>query len=85
MTVGSTHDSTAFNVTRLSKTLKDPTHPISSTGWFLLGDDAYRGPANRAGGNIITPFNKGCTRAEDTFNYFHSRCRISIECETLAQ
>ena len=80
MTVGSTHDSTALNVTQLGRDLRDPAHPLSKTDFFLLGDDAYRGPANRSHGNLITPFNKGCSVEEDAFNYFHSRSRMSIEC-----
>ena len=80
LTVGSTHDSTAWQVSRLGEALKDPTHPFSRSGYWIAGDAAYSGPARASHSNLLTPFPAGCNRYEDNFNYFQSRCRIDIEC-----
>ena len=45
-------------------------------GYYLVGDSAYG-----LRSFLITPYDNAATNSpEDTFNYFHSSCRISVEC-----
>ena len=77
--VGSTHDSTAFAMTELAGIMNDPSHPLASTCYWIAGDDAYKGNAN-VSNNLLTPYGgAGLGVREDSFNYYQSALRISIE------
>ena len=80
LTVGSTHDSTALNVTKLAEILKDPSHPLATSKLWLAGDDAYKGPAASMHGSMLVPYTGHQDVMHDAFSFFQSRCRINIEC-----
>ena len=78
LTVGSTHDGTAFGSTLLARILKDPDHPIAASPYFICGDDAYKGCANKMHSSLLTPFSgRKVDRPQDAFNYAQSSCRIT--------
>lgn len=78
LTVGSTHDSTAFASSQLAKLLRDPAHPLASSPFFFVGDDAYKGCANQMHSSMLTPFaGRKVGRAQDAFNFAQSSCRIT--------
>ena len=80
LTCGSAHDSTALRVTKLGEILEDPNHPIQATPYWIAGDDAYKGIANRSR-SLLTPFSgRGLSRDKDCFNYYQSLLRMEIEC-----
>jgi hypothetical protein len=65
-TVGSTHDSFAFNLSAFSKRLKDGGLPDD---YYIVGDDAYVGDDQ-----MVTPWpGKNLSKEKDAFN-FQSRC-----------
>jgi DDE superfamily endonuclease len=73
---GSTHDSTAFGETTLSVTLKEKADFLHDNRMFICGDSAY--PLLSY---LICPYNTESPQSmEDVFNYYHSSCRINIEC-----
>ena len=79
--MGSTHDSTAFSLTKLAKVLQDPDHLLARSDYWIAGDDAYKGNANSMHGSLLTPYpGKKIGEWKDAYNFFQSSCRISIEC-----
>ena len=79
---GSTHDSVAFAQSRLGEILSNPQHPIQKTGFWIAGDDAYKGNASQCN-CLLTPWPSqpgGIGPWEDSFNAHQSSCRIEIEC-----
>jgi hypothetical protein len=76
MHAGSTHDSTAYQSTSLHRLLQISECEGGLSDWACVAaDDAY---GNR--GRILTPYGgRGFTRTEDTFYFFLSSCRITVE------
>jgi len=74
---GSTHDSTAFDGTRLNQELLSKlADKLREKGFFLVGDKAYPLLAY-----LLVPFdNPESMSSEDAFNYWLSKSRIQIEC-----
>ena len=75
LTVGSTHDSLAFAMSKLGQRLEEVGLP---EGYWIAGDDAY--VSNEY---MLTPFSTKASkrdRKKDNFNFYQSRCRINIEC-----
>jgi nuclease HARBI1 len=71
---GSTHDSTAWNMTRLSQML-EAEHPRALCNKWIAADEAY--PAREY---LITPVSgRSLGKAEQCFNYWQSSARIFIE------
>ena len=74
-TAGGTHDSLAFKVSELGRSLEDKGLPKD---YWIAGDDAYA-----CSEYLLTPYAKqscrGC-RERDDFNFYQSRCRINVEC-----
>ena len=71
-TAGGTHDSLAFKVSELGRSLEDKGLPKD---YWIAGDDAYA-----CSEYLLTPYAKqscrGC-RERDDFNFYQSRCRIN--------
>lgn len=69
---GSTHDSTAFQATTLHTLLRKHTLP----SWaHLVCDDAYG-----LDDHLLTPYSgSALTTRQDSYNYYHSSCRIVVE------
>ena len=79
---GSTHDSAAFNGSRLCDLLKEETvsRTLHEKGLFLAGDSAHN-----LSPFLVTPYDVDETSADingerDSFNFHLSSCRIHIEC-----
>lgn len=73
---GSTHDSAALNETMLIELLKKKAEFLYNNKLFLVGDSAYS-----LASYLITPYSDATAKSvEDDFNYYHSSCRINIEC-----
>lgn len=73
MTTGSTHDSTAWNVTEVSTDLD--AGKLRHDFW-LAGNAAYA-----AGPHMVTPWpGRHLSEEKDSFNFRHSNSRITIEC-----
>jgi hypothetical protein len=74
---GSTHDSTAFNDTKLNKEiLQKMAQKLQEKGFFFIGDSAYPLLVY-----MLTPFADVVGMSpEDAFNYWLSNSRIQIEC-----
>jgi len=73
---GSTHDSTAFLETQLSKILDQNSDWLESKGNFIVGDSAY--PLM---GHLLVPYADAKSLSpEDAFNFWLSNSRIQIEC-----
>ena len=70
---GGTHDSLAWSVTDMCSMLK---HNPPPRGYYIVGDDAYVGSDY-----MMTPYpgRKSMTKAKSAFNFYQSRCRITIE------
>lgn len=69
---GSTHDSTAFQSTKLAELLLSNTLPQWSA---IAADDAYKN-----GSHILTPYSgRRLTLLQDSFNYYLSSLRITVE------
>ena len=73
---GSSHDSTAFQDTRLASYLEELEPKLSKAGFFIVGDSAY--PLSPF---MIVPFPDAVPGSmEDSFNYWQSNSRIRVEC-----
>ena len=73
---GSIHDSAAFAETLLIDLLKLKSEFLYKNRLFLIGDSAYT-----LASYLITPHDNADSQSmEDDFNYYHSSCRINIEC-----
>jgi hypothetical protein len=71
---GSTHDSTAWNMKRLSQTL-ETEHPRALRNMWIAADEAY--PAREY---LLTPVSgRNLGQAEQCLNYWQSSARIFIE------
>ena len=70
----STHDSTAFALTRLASVLESSQDSLPA-GYYIVGDDAY--PCSN---KILTPWpGKNLSVWKDSFNFWQSSARIHIE------
>ena len=74
---GSSHDSSAFRSTKLyNRTLKELKDTLFQHSLFIIGDSAYAIESY-----LIPPYDNAKSKSvEDTFNYFHSSARITVEC-----
>ena len=77
---GSTHDSAAFANSSLYTLLMDMARELRDKGLFILGDSAYW-----LSTFMMIPFEKPQMKsdpgyAKDSYNFYHSSCRINIEC-----
>jgi len=71
---GSTHDSTAFELSSLSRFLKSPASS-SLNGKWIACDEAYAG-----GDHLVVPWSgRNLSQSKDCFNYWLSSARIFIE------
>ncbi len=71
---GSTHDSTAFGLTRLGQKLADGDLPV---GFLVAGDEAY--PCSEG---LLTPWpgsSQALSTDRDCFNFFLSSHRVHVE------
>ena len=74
--IGSCHDSRAFNGTKLAAFLKRHAQTFVDKKLYFIGDSAY---ALRP--YMLTPFDNALPDTkEDTFNFFLSSNRINVEC-----
>lgn len=74
---GSTHDSTAFNGTKLNQELLEKmAKKLQEMGFFIVGDSAYPLLVY-----LLVPYSNAVGMSpEDAFNYWLSNSRIQIEC-----
>ena len=73
---GSTHDSTAWQETRLHDLLSDMNDILKEHGLFIVGDSAYPLSAY-----LQVPYHQPSPNSqEDAFNFWLSNSRIQIEC-----
>lgn len=73
---GSVHDSAAFAETMLIELLKSKADFLFDNRLFIIGDSAYT-----LASYLLTPHDNASSQSmEDDFNYYHSSCRINIEC-----
>ena len=73
--VGSTHDSLAWDCTPLARQLAEVKLPF---GLWIVGDDAY--PSSEF---LISPHSAQSCHADkhkNNFNFYQSRCKIIVEC-----
>jgi hypothetical protein len=77
---GSTHDVQALQCSWLGEHIfSKPERAFNNSGFCVFGDAAYRGIANRCR-SLITPYDDAeVTVMEDSFNYYHSSSRMSVE------
>ena len=73
---GCTHDSRAFTETKLFDTLLNLAEELQKQGLYLAGDSAYALAVF-----LLTPYDNAAPKSvQDGFNFYHSGCRIFIEC-----
>jgi hypothetical protein len=77
---GSCHDSSAFQSTKLNMLLSSRSDWLLEKRWFIVGDSAYSLESY-----LLVPFDKpdmkrSTGQKEDAYNFYHSNCRIRIEC-----
>ena len=73
---GGTHDSRAFLETQLFDILVEIAEELQKEGLYIAGDSAYALAVF-----LLTPYDNAAPKSiEDAFNFFHSSCRIFIEC-----
>lgn len=73
---GGSHDSSAFKNSSLYKMLTMKSRQLFDKGLYLIGDSAYS-----LRSFLLTPFDNAKPQSpEDAFNYYHSSCRIYVEC-----
>jgi hypothetical protein len=74
--IGSCHDSRAFKDTKLYELLLDKQEFLNKHQLFLVGDSAYDLESF-----LLVPHEEPAPFSpEDAYNYYHSNCRIRIEC-----
>ena len=74
--IGSHHDSTAFQGTYLYKDLVEMAENLANQNFILVGDSAYS-----IRSFLLVPYDNAKPYSkEDNFNYFLSSCRIYVEC-----
>ena len=73
---GAAHDSSAFKSSQLHDILENNWENLVQKGLYLIGDSAYSLKSF-----LITPYdNAKPSTPEDSFNFYHSSCRIYVEC-----
>jgi hypothetical protein len=73
---GSAHDSRVFNESELGKFMLENDKFFFQRGLYLIGDSAYS-----LRSYLLTPYDRAKPgSAEDTFNFYLSSNRISVEC-----
>jgi hypothetical protein len=73
---GSTHDSLAFSETQLHALLERKKDYLYNHRLYIIGDSAYSLQSY-----MIVPYSNATPNTvDDSFNYWHSRTRIHIEC-----
>ncbi|KAL7517804.1 hypothetical protein ACHAWX_002693 [Stephanocyclus meneghinianus] len=73
---GASHDSFAFSESKLYDLLHELKDTLKENGLFLVGDSAY--PLSTF---LLTPYDDAQPSSpEDSYNFWHSNARISIEC-----
>ena len=77
---GCTNDSAAFQQTQLYQLLQKRSTWLMKNEFFLVGDSAYALESF-----MLTPYDKVNVgkvqgQKEDAYNFYHSNCRIRIEC-----
>ena len=73
---GASHDSSALRDTQLYKLLERKADWLHRKGFYLLGDSAYAIESF-----IIPPYPLVKPQSpEDSFNFYHSSARITVEC-----
>lgn len=73
---GGAHDSSAFKNSSLYGKMEGNWMNLVQKGFYLLGDSAYALKSF-----LLTPYNNAKpSTPEDTFNFYHSSCRIYVEC-----
>jgi len=77
---GSTHDSTAFILSKIFSLLVEKNEALKQEGLYLQGDSAYPLTAFLQVPFELPDLQNDPTRSKDAFNYFHSCNRIYIEC-----
>jgi len=76
MSRGAEHDSTAFKNSSLYTWLIQNWQSLVSKGYYFIGDSAYSLKSF-----LLTPYDNAVHgTSEDNYNFFHSSCRISVEC-----
>ena len=76
MSRGAEHDSTAFKNSSLYTWLIGNWQTLARKGYYFIGDSAYSLKSF-----VLTPYDNAVHGTpEDDFNFFHSSCRISVEC-----
>jgi hypothetical protein len=74
--IGSCHDSVAFTDTKLYDLLLRKQEFLYQNRLFIVGDSAYNLESF-----LLVPFDRPKPQsAEDAYNFYHSSCRIRIEC-----
>jgi hypothetical protein len=74
--IGSCHDSVAFTDTNLYSLLQEKRAFLEKYGFFLAADSAYNMQSF-----LLVPHERPAPKSmEDAYNYYHSNCRIRIEC-----
>ena len=74
--VGSANDSRAFQESCLRSEVDDIADFLFYLGYHLIGDSAYALTTY-----MWTPFeNPRYKSPQDNYNYYHSSCRIAVEC-----
>jgi hypothetical protein len=74
--IGSSHDSRAFKDTQLHDLLVEKKDFMLKHHLFLVGDSAY----DLESFLLIPHDDPSPLSPEDAYNYYHSNCRIRIEC-----
>jgi hypothetical protein len=74
--IGSSHDSRAFKDTQLYDLLIEKKDFLKEHQLFLVGDSAY----DLESFLLIPHDDPSPLSPEDAYNYYHSNCRIRIEC-----
>jgi hypothetical protein len=74
---GATHDSLAFDGTKLNNHLLHDIGWLRSNGFFLVGDSAYN-----ISPYLLTPYSDAKIEGDpkDAYNFWQSNARIRIEC-----
>lgn len=73
---GASHDSSAFRDTKLYNLFKQKAEWLHGKGFYLLGDSAYAIESF-----ILPPYPLVKPQSpEDSFNFYHSSARITVEC-----
>ncbi len=76
MSRGAEHDSTAFKNSSLYTWLIGNWQALARKGYYFIGDSEYSLKSF-----VLTPYGNAVHGTpEDDFNFFHSSCRISVEC-----